>query len=62
MTDEIKPEPHAQLNLRLRLAKWLDQRTGVNSLLHETLDEPIPGAPVGLISSARDCYSSLFRR
>ena len=43
MTDEIQPEPHAQLNLRLRLAKWLDQRTGVNSLLHETLDEPIPG-------------------
>src|SRR5271156_4761802 len=23
--------------------KWLDQRTGVDSLLHEALDEPIPG-------------------
>src|SRR6202522_4844703 len=23
--------------------KWLDQRTGVQSLLHEALDEPIPG-------------------
>ncbi len=23
--------------------KWLDRRTGVNSLLHEALDEPIPG-------------------
>ncbi len=43
MTDETRPEPHAQLDLRLRLAKWLDQRTGINSVLHETLDEPIPG-------------------
>jgi ubiquinol-cytochrome c reductase cytochrome b subunit len=23
--------------------KWLDRRTGVQSLLHEALDEPIPG-------------------
>ncbi len=62
MTDQIKPEPHAQLNVGPRLAKWVDQRTGVNSLLHETLDEPIPGAPAGLISSARGCYSFSFRK
>jgi ubiquinol-cytochrome c reductase cytochrome b subunit len=23
--------------------KWLDERTGINSLIHEALDEPIPG-------------------
>ena len=25
------------------LMEWLDRRTGINSLLHEALDEPIPG-------------------
>jgi ubiquinol-cytochrome c reductase cytochrome b subunit len=43
MTDQTRPETQAQLNVGPRLAKWLDQRTGINSLLHETLDEPIPG-------------------
>jgi len=28
---------------RFRFVEWLDQRTGFRSLLHESLDEPIPG-------------------
>lgn len=30
-------------NLRQRLYHWLDLRVGVGSLMHEALDEPIPG-------------------
>src|SRR5579884_3546618 len=26
-----------------RLFRWIDRRTGLNKLLHEALDEPIPG-------------------
>src|SRR6266705_1598796 len=26
-----------------RVYRWLDSRTGIGSLLHEALDEPIPG-------------------
>ncbi|MGC2501716.1 MAG: cytochrome b N-terminal domain-containing protein, partial [Silvibacterium sp.] len=43
MTDKTTPEPPALPNAGTRLMKWMDQRTGINSLLHETLDEPIPG-------------------
>jgi ubiquinol-cytochrome c reductase cytochrome b subunit len=43
MTDQTTPEPPAHPNAGTRLVTWLDQRTGVDSLLHETLDEPIPG-------------------
>ena len=34
-------EPH--LNRRERVYHWLDVRTGMGSLMHEALDEPIPG-------------------
>ena len=35
------PEPPRRLNEMLR---WFDQRTGLNALMREALDEPIPGA------------------
>lgn len=28
---------------RFRFVEWLDRRTGIHTLLHESLDEPIPG-------------------
>lgn len=31
------------LNAPARLFRWLDKRTGVHDLMHESLDEPIPG-------------------
>src|SRR6266513_6435624 len=41
-TPDGKPvEPH--LNRRERLYRWFDVRIGVGSLMHEALDEPIPG-------------------
>ena len=43
MTDQNTPERPAHPDVKTGLAKWLDQRTGIDSLLHETLDEPIPG-------------------
>lgn len=43
MTDPTMPAPPARPNLGSRLVNWLDQRTGIHSLLHEALDEPIPG-------------------
>ena len=43
MTDPTMPAPPARPNLGNRLVNWLDQRTGIHSLLHEALDEPIPG-------------------
>jgi ubiquinol-cytochrome c reductase cytochrome b subunit len=43
MTDKTTPEPPARPHAGTRLMTWLDQRTGIDSLLHETLDEPIPG-------------------
>jgi ubiquinol-cytochrome c reductase cytochrome b subunit len=35
--------PAAHAEVRGGLFRWLDRRTGLNSLLHAALDEPIPG-------------------
>ena len=43
MTNKTAPEQPVHSNLGTRLVQWLDQRTGIDSLLHESLDEPIPG-------------------
>src|SRR5215470_8586158 len=38
------PEPASSSKpKRGRFFEWLDRRTGIDSLLHEALDEPIPG-------------------
>ena len=42
MTNQ-SPQPNDDRSLVTRLDNWLDQRTGLDSILHETLDEPIPG-------------------
>lgn len=39
---EEKPD-HPPASRGQRLYRWLDRRTGVGSLMHEALDEPIPG-------------------
>ena len=43
MTNKRMPEPPDNVKAEARLARWLDQRMGVDELLHEALDEPIPG-------------------
>jgi ubiquinol-cytochrome c reductase cytochrome b subunit len=43
MTNQSSPEPTGDPNIASKLDNWLDQRTGIDSILHETLDEPIPG-------------------
>ncbi len=44
MTDPTTPEPAVRIpTSELGWYNWLDQRTGIDSLLHESLDEPIPG-------------------
>lgn len=43
MTEQTTPESPDSPNNGPRLTNWLDQRMGINSLLHEALDEPIPG-------------------
>ena len=46
MADAPKPddEPaHPYSGRRERLYRWFDRRTGIGSLMHEALDEPIPG-------------------
>jgi ubiquinol-cytochrome c reductase cytochrome b subunit len=43
MTDKNTTEQPAASNAGTRMVDWLDERTGVHSLLHEALDEPIPG-------------------
>jgi len=52
MPEELKPveqskEPVAlapkKMNAPSRFFRWIDQRTGVHEILHESLDEPIPG-------------------
>ena len=59
MTNQPAPQPNDDRSLVTRLDDWLDQRTGIDSILHETLDEPIPGGPNGPMSSDPDCSSSL---
>src|SRR6516225_8416459 len=43
--NQKKPQNPNSDNVRLqkRFYKWLDVRVGIDSLLHEALDEPIPG-------------------
>src|SRR5271156_3458404 len=43
MTNQSSPKSTDGPNIATRLDNWLDQRTGIDSILHETLDEPIPG-------------------
>src|SRR5580704_7706299 len=43
MTNQSSPKPTDDPNIASKLDNWLDQRTGIDSLLHESLDEPIPG-------------------
>jgi ubiquinol-cytochrome c reductase cytochrome b subunit len=43
MTNQSSPESNDSPNIATKLDNWLDQRTGIDSILHETLDEPIPG-------------------
>jgi ubiquinol-cytochrome c reductase cytochrome b subunit len=43
MTNQTSPKPTDNSNIASKLDNWLDQRTGIDSILHETLDEPIPG-------------------
>jgi ubiquinol-cytochrome c reductase cytochrome b subunit len=43
MTNQSSPKSTDDANIASKLDNWLDQRTGIDSILHETLDEPIPG-------------------
>ncbi|MEO6965223.1 MAG: cytochrome bc complex cytochrome b subunit, partial [Acidobacteriaceae bacterium] len=43
MADQRPLEPADSPNVKTGLVNWLDQRTGIDSLLRESLDEPIPG-------------------
>jgi len=43
MTNQPAPQPNEDRSIVTRLDNWLDQRTGIDSILHEALDEPIPG-------------------
>ena len=43
MSNKSTPDPAARPNIGTQMVEWLDQRTGIHSLLHEALDEPIPG-------------------
>jgi ubiquinol-cytochrome c reductase cytochrome b subunit len=43
MTNQSSPKSTDDSNIATKLDNWLDQRTGIDSILHETLDEPIPG-------------------
>src|ERR1700729_3314149 len=43
MTNQSSPKSADSPNIATKLDNWLDQRTGIDSILHETLDEPIPG-------------------
>src|SRR5271168_4235435 len=43
MTNQFSPKSTDDPNIATKLDNWLDQRTGIDSILHETLDEPIPG-------------------
>jgi len=40
---QTPPEPSDRANTKNGLVEWFDRRTGIHSLLHEALDEPVPG-------------------
>ena len=37
------PQDPKHTNIPSKIFRWLDKRTGVNKLMHDSLDEPIPG-------------------
>ncbi len=37
------PQPRDHPPAAKRLFEWFDRRTGIHTLMHESLDEPIPG-------------------
>lgn len=43
MSHQPEPEPHSSGNAGGSLARWIESRTGMRSLVHASLDEPIPG-------------------
>jgi ubiquinol-cytochrome c reductase cytochrome b subunit len=43
MPDTKQPLPEDNQKPEAGVMEWLDERTGINSLMHEALDEPIPG-------------------
>lgn len=43
MSESVKPELSQNKSAPARLYGWLDRRTGIGSLMHTSLDEPIPG-------------------
>src|SRR5277367_3489578 len=43
MTNQSSPKSTDDPSIATKLDNWLDERTGVDSILHEALDEPIPG-------------------
>src|SRR5213079_139589 len=46
MPDDSRPDgqsSHSYSTRRQRAYRWFDRRTGIGSLMHEALDEPIPG-------------------
>lgn len=43
MTKQTEPDTYSDASLSVRIMNWLDTRMGIHALLHEALDEPIPG-------------------
>ena len=43
MSEPVKPELSQNKSAPARLYGWLDRRTGIGTLMHTSLDEPIPG-------------------
>lgn len=43
MTYPAPSKPPDRTSVKARFVEWLDRRTGIHSLLHEALDEPVPG-------------------
>jgi ubiquinol-cytochrome c reductase cytochrome b subunit len=43
MTNNPAPGPNCPISTGSRWVNWIDRRTGIHSLLSESLDEPIPG-------------------
>ena len=43
MSNQVTSNPPDHINSGSKAVGWLDRRTGINSLLHEALDEPVPG-------------------